>query len=76
VPQESEVADIFSVPIHRLADPSCRTEVPRRVKDRTWSVPCFVVDGRQIWGATAMMLAELVAVVRESHPELTGSAGV
>jgi 8-oxo-dGTP pyrophosphatase MutT (NUDIX family) len=75
VPQESEVADIFSVPIHHLADPSCRAEVPRRVKDRTWSVPCFVVDGRQIWGATAMMLAELVAVVRDSLPELAAGAG-
>jgi hypothetical protein len=30
-------------------------------------VPYFDVDGWQVWGATAMVLAELLWVVRESH---------
>ncbi len=68
LPQEGEVADIFSIPIRHLADPACRTEVRRHVKGRPFVVPCFQVEGRQIWGATAMMLAEFVAIVRETHP--------
>lgn len=67
VAQEGEVSDIFSVPIRQLADPACRTEVERRVKDRAYTVPCFQVEGRQIWGATAMMLAEFIAIVEEAH---------
>jgi len=65
VAQEGEVADIFSVPLQHLADPACRTEVSRSVGGRTHRVPCFEVDGRQIWGATAMILAEFLSLVGE-----------
>lgn len=66
VPEAGEVADIFSIPLARLTDPAVRREIPRRVREEEFVVPCFDVDGRQIWGATAMILAELVAVAREA----------
>lgn len=68
VAQEAEVADIFSIPVQDLLDPARRVETPRRVGDREYVVPCYDVDDRQIWGATAMMLAELIAILRETTP--------
>ncbi len=61
--EEGEVADIFSVPLRRLLDPACRIEVSRNVGDRSYRVPCFDTEGRQIWGATAMILAEFLSLV-------------
>ena len=34
-------------------------------------VPYFEVDGAQVWGATAMVLAELLAVLAEVNAEPT-----
>ena len=34
-------------------------------------VPFFEVDGAQVWGATAMVLAELLAVLAEVDAEPT-----
>ena len=62
IPEPGEVASYFSVPLSAFADPSVRRDVERKVRDQAFVVPSFDVEGRQIWGATAMMLAELAAV--------------
>jgi 8-oxo-dGTP pyrophosphatase MutT (NUDIX family) len=62
-PADGEVARILEVPIVTLMDPA--TIVWRTlVRDgHTFSVPTFVVDGTDVWGATAMVLAEFLALL-------------
>ena len=62
--QETEVSSILEVPLDRLSDP-----VFRKTTDLTMSnglllrdVPYFDVNGYVVWGATAMMLSELLEV--------------
>lgn len=66
-PAEWEVARIIEAPLARLQDPAA---VKQERRQRTWrgetveiDVPYFDVDGEKVWGATAMVLAEFLAVV-------------
>lgn len=73
-PQEEEVAAIFEVPvIDLLADGVRRaTERVSRLpgqEGQTFAVPAFTLAGQEVWGATAMMLAEFAAVLREAAPQ-------
>ncbi len=67
-PQPDEVADVIEAPLEHLIDPSS-------VKTETWDlggrevvVPFYEFDGHKIWGATAMVLAEFLAVLEEAAP--------
>jgi 8-oxo-dGTP pyrophosphatase MutT (NUDIX family) len=69
---EFEVARILEVPIPLLTDPARlgRLRQLRDVNGQTieLNAPCFDVAGEQVWGATAMVLAEFLAVLeRASH---------
>jgi 8-oxo-dGTP pyrophosphatase MutT (NUDIX family) len=71
LPSDGEVARILYVGVDELADPRSIVET-ERVRDSptvsgppvTLRVPAFCVDGVEIWGATAMVLAEFLAVLR------------
>lgn len=61
--EPEEVAEAIEVPIDHLADPA-------NVRRETWSyggldheVPFYEFAGHKIWGATAMVLAELLALI-------------
>lgn len=65
VPQESEVARILEIPLNNLL----QTDV-RRIGTRTLSqglrlpdTPYYAVSSEEIWGATSMMTAELLAML-------------
>lgn len=62
-PSSLEVAEVLEVPLAHLMDPaSCgRIDIERR--GCTFGAPCFVWNEHKIWGATSMMLSELVEVV-------------
>jgi len=64
----AEVASVHEVSLSSLVDPA--RERHDRVRDETggfWKdVPWFELDGLRVWGATAMMLAELRAVLAAS----------
>lgn len=62
-PQEEEVDLIIEVPLPALLDPSKRTSALWTLGGREIEIPYFAYDDFEIWGATAMMLAELVAVI-------------
>ncbi len=62
-PQDSEVERILQVPLQDLADPSIRQREKWTVQDRELMIPYFGYDGETIWGATAMMLAELLHLI-------------
>jgi hypothetical protein len=61
-PSEGEVAEVIEVPVDHLLD-------PQNVHRETWiyqgeqyKVPFFLFEEHKIWGATAMVLAELIAI--------------
>jgi 8-oxo-dGTP pyrophosphatase MutT (NUDIX family) len=63
-PDPSEVDRILEVPLMDLLDPGILQEKEITLfPEVRIKVPCFYVDGQVIWGATAMMLCELVDVI-------------
>ena len=65
-PTDREVDQILRVPLDRLLAPETRVVEPWTLHGQEVEVPYYDVDGHTVWGATAMMLAELLAVLRSS----------
>jgi 8-oxo-dGTP pyrophosphatase MutT (NUDIX family) len=63
-----EVARILDVPLDALLDPSRLVTVERTREGRTIIAPAFEVCGVEIWGATAMVLAEFLALIGWKGP--------
>lgn len=66
VPQESEVKSVLEVPFSHFHQQENRavTDIPVSANMILREVPYFDVDGRIVWGATAMILSELVAITK------------
>jgi 8-oxo-dGTP pyrophosphatase MutT (NUDIX family) len=68
-PDSLEVAEIIEVPLAWLLDPTIRRveyrEDPRF--DAPRRVPFFDIKGQVVWGATAMILSEFVALLEEDQ---------
>lgn len=62
--QEAEVEALIEVPLALLLDEEIRQKAPRTTPSGTLQVPLFNVFGHEVWGATAMILAEFVALLR------------
>ncbi len=63
-PNVAEVAHILDVPLSHLLDPVNRKEEIWNLHDIEMDVPFFDFHGEKIWGATAMMLSELLERTR------------
>lgn len=64
VPQEEEVSAILTAPISFFTDEKS-VQITELVLGGNFvlkDVPCFMVEGRVMWGATAMIMSELTAV--------------
>jgi len=62
-PQPDEVAELLEVPLrHFLGEDHTGLET-WLIQDEPRQVPFYLVHGHKVWGATAMVLAELAAVV-------------
>lgn len=66
-PSPDEVAEVLEIPIDHLLD-------VRNIRQEVWplrgldvKVPFFLFQGHKIWGATAMIMAELLDLIGESH---------
>jgi len=59
-PDPREVERILEVPLDDLCDPARVVVEQRQLVGRLREVPYFDVDGEKVWGATAMILAELL----------------
>lgn len=75
VPQEAEVAALVEVPLASLLAPGARRTAVRPARlpgleGREFEVPTFALAGQDVWGATAMMLAEFAAVVADAAREI------
>lgn len=63
-PSDAEVAEVLEVPLRHLFHPETRIEEMWNLRGYDVLVPYFNVDGHKVWGATAMMLSELVERLR------------
>jgi 8-oxo-dGTP pyrophosphatase MutT (NUDIX family) len=64
-PSPSEVDELLELPLDWLCDVRSHCRAVQRRYGTAFTAPGFDWQGRCIWGATAMMLAELVAAVGE-----------
>ena len=60
---DAEVARILEVPLADLAAPASIRRTVMVRDGREFDVPSFDVEGERVWGATAMVLAELLWVM-------------
>lgn len=60
-----EVAELIEAPLAALLDPATLREEDREVRGGIWRVPFYQFGSHQVWGATAMILAELATILRE-----------
>ena len=63
VADESEVAEIVTTPLASLASHDTQRREKRRFRGTDYVVPAFDVKGHFVWGATAMVLAELLTLL-------------
>jgi len=65
IPQESEVAEVLEVPISLLQNEANRKLIDMKPTPNMVlkNVPYFDVNGKVVWGATGMMLSELLEVL-------------
>jgi 8-oxo-dGTP pyrophosphatase MutT (NUDIX family) len=62
VPAPGEVAEVLEVPLATLADPA-HLRLGRRARGGVEiDAPYFAIGDHQVWGATAMILGELLAI--------------
>jgi 8-oxo-dGTP pyrophosphatase MutT (NUDIX family) len=62
-PNPAEVEEVVPVPLAQLLDPACQNSHLIRRGGLVFRAPCYAVAGRQVWGATSLILAEFAALV-------------
>jgi hypothetical protein len=67
-PSDAEVARILEIPVDRLMDPGCQKWKSLVREGYTIAAPAFAVEHADIWGATAMVLAEFLTVLGWAGP--------
>jgi len=63
MPADGEVAHILDVALDALIDPANTRSADRLRDGIALRVPAFSVEGHEIWGATAMVLAEFLTLL-------------
>lgn len=66
-PSPQEVAEIIELPLAHLLNSKNRREERQWLRGQTVLVPFFEFNGYKIWGATAMVLAELIDLLSEKE---------
>ncbi len=67
-PDPVEVAELIEVPLSQLLDPATVEREEWILHGAPVEVPFFHIYGHKVWGATAMVLSELVVLLREVPP--------
>jgi 8-oxo-dGTP pyrophosphatase MutT (NUDIX family) len=63
IPCPTEVARIVEMPLTTLLDPAAVDVITIRRGLLTFQAPCYCIGDERVWGATAVILSELVRVV-------------
>lgn len=61
--QEDEVQKVLQLPLSALASPENKRRENRILRGNSVEIPFFYVNEEVVWGATAMILAELLMVM-------------
>ncbi|MBD3415154.1 MAG: NUDIX domain-containing protein [Candidatus Aminicenantes bacterium] len=64
VPRTKEVAEVIEIPVSHLMDDRNSIIETWELNEREVKVPFYLFDHQKIWGATAMVLAELLDIIR------------
>ena len=64
-PDPYEVAEVLSVTLQTLWNPATMTTCVRDVEGQPRAFPSFYIPPHYIWGATAMMTSELLAIAAQ-----------
>jgi hypothetical protein len=62
-PSEHEVEEVIEIPLDHLLDPENTQREMWHYKGLDMDVPFYFFKGDKIWGATAMILAELIELL-------------
>jgi 8-oxo-dGTP pyrophosphatase MutT (NUDIX family) len=62
-PNAEEVAEVLEAPVDHLLKPATRCEETWDLRGAPVLVPYYAVGPHKVWGATAMMLCELLALL-------------
>jgi 8-oxo-dGTP pyrophosphatase MutT (NUDIX family) len=62
-PDPNEVAEVIEVPLEHLLDPTTRQVETHLREERSFQVPVYRLAKQKVWGATAMILAEFLALL-------------
>ncbi|MHC4399331.1 MAG: NUDIX hydrolase [Planctomycetota bacterium] len=68
VPNPDEVERLLEMPLEHLVDPASFGSHLRKENGRPYTAPHFVWQEHRIWGATCMILGELVTLIGELEP--------
>lgn len=63
-PSPHEVAEVLEIPLDYLIDPQTVQREMWTLHGKDVDVPFYFFEGNKIWGATAMVLAELVEILK------------
>lgn len=65
-PQSSEVDAILELPLSDFFKPKARVNISKTISNNTslQQVPCWQIGEHQIWGATAMITSEFLALLQ------------
>lgn len=69
IPADGEVARILELDVDSLLNPDCIIHTRRARDGVDFTVPGFHLHGVEIWGATAMVLAEFLSLLGWSSPK-------
>ena len=61
----SEVDELVEVPLNMLINPVHCTMSEITVNNSKLKVPCYIFGKHKIWGATAMIMSELIQILRQ-----------
>ena len=65
-PDIKEVKEVFDLSVEDLLQESSFQIKPIQTMAKEIQVPCFIAQNRMIWGATAMILNELLEIINSS----------
>jgi 8-oxo-dGTP pyrophosphatase MutT (NUDIX family) len=67
-PSPFEVSEVIEASAHLLLTQAFKTKKIHHIQGITIEAPYYDADGKHIWGATAMILSELIEVFKEKAP--------
>lgn len=69
VSAQAEVAEVIEAPLRLLMEPEIIHSETRERRGAAMYIPYFAVNGHQVWGATALVLAEVVGRLLDETAE-------